>query len=205
VSLDDAGRSFKLPYNTSEDPWFAAQKFLERNDLEPSFLDQVANFIINNVKGVELGTPSAEFADPFTGNSLGLINPLKRFHLGDLYLMLFNNFTGGSRYIPGGASGPQLGTPAGNPSSGSTGGKPLMDRTRDKLRAEGIKLWLPPYFSLVANLPDDGEIIGLASRFASELGAELDDTVTCVLALQQHALNKLAQRNLANTNSSQSN
>lgn len=69
VSLDDAGRTLKLPYNITEDPWFAAQKFLENNNLDQSFLDQVANFIVKNVKGVELAAVPSEYMDPFTGKS----------------------------------------------------------------------------------------------------------------------------------------
>lgn len=46
----------------------AAHNFLQTNDLSPMFLDQVANFIINNIKGAKLqqGDTSA-FCDPFTG------------------------------------------------------------------------------------------------------------------------------------------
>lgn len=51
-------KALKLPYNVTEDPWFAAQKFIDKNELSQLFLDQVANFIINNTKGMQLGNAS---------------------------------------------------------------------------------------------------------------------------------------------------
>lgn len=57
----------KLPYNLSDDPWLAAHNFLQKNDLNPMFLDQVANFIIENTKGHTLGASPASAVDPFTG------------------------------------------------------------------------------------------------------------------------------------------
>ena len=66
VELDDK-TTCKLPFNITEDPWFAAQKFIEKNNLSQLFLEQVANFIISNTKGMQLGTATSEYADPFTG------------------------------------------------------------------------------------------------------------------------------------------
>ena len=51
----------------SDDPWMAAHKFLEENELSPMFLDQVANFITKNTEGVTLGQPQSNVSDPFTG------------------------------------------------------------------------------------------------------------------------------------------
>jgi phospholipase A-2-activating protein len=69
VDLDDKS-SLKLPYNITEDPWFAAQKFIDKNNLSQAYLEQVANFIVNNTKGMQVGpaTPS-EYTDPFTGGN----------------------------------------------------------------------------------------------------------------------------------------
>ncbi|KAI8644225.1 WD40-repeat-containing domain protein [Parasitella parasitica] len=58
--------NLKLPYNVSENPYDAAQKFLMKNGLEQFFLDQVADFIIKNAEGVNLGSG---YQDPFTGQS----------------------------------------------------------------------------------------------------------------------------------------
>ncbi|TPX41099.1 hypothetical protein SeMB42_g04279 [Synchytrium endobioticum] len=80
VDIGDGRPPLKLPYNASENPYWAAQEFIEKNDLSQGFLDQVANFIVQNAKGVSLGSgdPGAR-SDPFTG---------------------------GGRYVPGGSSQP---------------------------------------------------------------------------------------------------
>lgn len=66
----------KLPFNVTDDPWLAAHNFLEKNDLNPMFLDQVANFIVENTKGHTIGPSPATAVDPFTGNQTG-----EPFHL----------------------------------------------------------------------------------------------------------------------------
>uniref|UniRef100_A0A4W3HKP9 Phospholipase A-2-activating protein n=1 Tax=Callorhinchus milii TaxID=7868 RepID=A0A4W3HKP9_CALMI len=68
IDVNEAGPSLKLPYNISDDPWLVAHNFLEKNDLSPMFLDQVANFIIENTKGQTLGQTGTGFSDPFTGS-----------------------------------------------------------------------------------------------------------------------------------------
>uniref|UniRef100_A0A8C0F9H3 Phospholipase A-2-activating protein n=1 Tax=Bubo bubo TaxID=30461 RepID=A0A8C0F9H3_BUBBB len=66
VDVNESGPSYKLPYNITDDPWLTAYNFLQKNDLNPMFLDQVAKFIMDNTKGQTLST-SAQFSDPFTG------------------------------------------------------------------------------------------------------------------------------------------
>ncbi|XP_064477232.1 phospholipase A-2-activating protein-like [Ornithodoros turicata] len=68
VDLDD-GSKMKLPYNLSEDPWFAAQAFIHRHNLSQYYLDQVANFIMQNTKGMVMETTAPSVSDPFTGGS----------------------------------------------------------------------------------------------------------------------------------------
>ena len=68
VDIKEGAPPLKLPFNISEEPWMAAQKFLNKHDLPQAFLDQVANFIIENTKGVTLGMGAQQaYADPFTG------------------------------------------------------------------------------------------------------------------------------------------
>jgi phospholipase A-2-activating protein len=70
VDIEDGKLPLKLPYNCDEDPWFAAQKFIHDNNLSQLYLDQVANFIVNNSKNnAPLGPKdsSPEFCDPLTG------------------------------------------------------------------------------------------------------------------------------------------
>lgn len=99
----DGQPSLKLPYNVSDDPWMAAHNWLEKHELGPLFLDQVANFIITNTKGEKLGASSTPgFADPFTG---------------------------GGRYVPDGAANPsaaasQAGPNAADPFTGGGSYRP---------------------------------------------------------------------------------
>ncbi|TPP56316.1 Phospholipase A-2-activating protein [Fasciola gigantica] len=61
----------KLPYNRTEDPWFVAQAFLQRNDLPADYLETVANFIIRNA-GPQVSPPAVaqtDWVDPYTGSS----------------------------------------------------------------------------------------------------------------------------------------
>lgn len=69
IDVNEGGPSLKLPYNLSEDPWLTAHNFLQKNDLSPMFLDQVANFIIENTKGHVVGPAQPTDGDPFTGEA----------------------------------------------------------------------------------------------------------------------------------------
>ncbi|CAH8874217.1 unnamed protein product [Trichobilharzia szidati] len=69
VDIDESMPALKLPYNRTEDPWFAAHSFIQRNDLPAGYLDTVANFIIQNA-GPQVGSGVASdssYCDPFTG------------------------------------------------------------------------------------------------------------------------------------------
>ncbi|KAJ3760799.1 phospholipase A-2-activating protein [Lentinula raphanica] len=68
VDIQDGVPPLKLPYNVTENPFSAAQRFLQNNDLPLSYIDQVVNFIETNTAGVKLGS-SEEYVDPFTGAS----------------------------------------------------------------------------------------------------------------------------------------
>ena len=57
IDVNESGPSYKLPYNISDDPWLTAYNFLQKNDLNPMFLDQVAKFIIDNTKKVNKNDP----------------------------------------------------------------------------------------------------------------------------------------------------
>ncbi|XP_071118768.1 phospholipase A-2-activating protein-like [Haliotis cracherodii] len=102
VDIQEGMPPLKLPYNVSEDPWFAAQRFLDKHDLSQMFLDQVAKFITDNTKGVTLGTEQPAYSDPFTGEG---------------------------RYVPGSTAAPGAGAGAGathgaDPFTGSGSYKP---------------------------------------------------------------------------------
>lgn len=115
----DGQPSLKLPYNVAEDPWMAAHKWLEKHELSPLFLDQVANFIITNTKGEQLGASGTPgFADPFTGGGRyvpeGAANPdaaERRPNAAD-------PFTGGGRYVPESSGGGAAGGSSADPFTG---------------------------------------------------------------------------------------
>ncbi|CAG8499469.1 10538_t:CDS:10 [Ambispora gerdemannii] len=69
VDLGEGVPPLKLPYNVTDNPYQAAQAFIWANQLPQSYLDQIANFIIQNAKGVTLGAVSSQYQDPFTGGS----------------------------------------------------------------------------------------------------------------------------------------
>ncbi|KAF2151992.1 putative polyubiquitin binding protein [Myriangium duriaei CBS 260.36] len=59
VDIEDGKPPLKLPFNTSQNPYEAAQKFIADNELPITYLDQVANFILQNTQGANIGNSSA--------------------------------------------------------------------------------------------------------------------------------------------------
>nr|XP_008101669.1 PREDICTED: phospholipase A-2-activating protein isoform X2 [Anolis carolinensis] len=102
IDVNESGPSYKLPYNISDDPWLTAYNFLQKNDLNPMFLDQVAKFIIDNTKGQTLGPTNSEFSDPFTGGGRYVPGSSSAASEG----LAADPFTGAGRYVPGSASDP---------------------------------------------------------------------------------------------------
>lgn len=71
VDVAENQPQLKLPYNKGEDPWHAAQRFIDENNLSQQFLEEVANFITKNcIQDSTHIQIAAEFQDPFTGNKL---------------------------------------------------------------------------------------------------------------------------------------
>uniref|UniRef100_A0A3P9M9D4 Phospholipase A2 activating protein n=1 Tax=Oryzias latipes TaxID=8090 RepID=A0A3P9M9D4_ORYLA len=106
IDVNEGGPSFKLPYNVTEDPWLTAHNFLQKNDLSPMFLDQVANFIIENTKGHVVGPAPPAGGDPFTGGARYIPGSSN-----DRDSAGADPFTGAGRYIPG--SGTNTSAPVG--------------------------------------------------------------------------------------------
>ncbi len=88
VDIAEGQPPLKLPYNANggssiplryradahdrqfvhaENPWSAAERWLNRHELPLTFADQVVAFIEKNTAGVQLGT--AAYSDPYTGGS----------------------------------------------------------------------------------------------------------------------------------------
>eukprot|EP00835_Amoeboradix_gromovi_P000479 NODE_17_length_41373_cov_0.337016.p3 type:complete len:663 gc:universal NODE_17_length_41373_cov_0.337016:268-2256(+) len=66
VEIDS--KMLKMPVNANDNPYSAALTFMNKNSIDHSNLDEIANFIIKNTSSV--GTlNSTQFKDPLTGNS----------------------------------------------------------------------------------------------------------------------------------------
>lgn len=65
VDIEDGKPPLKLAYNLNQNHYEAARKFIEDNELPLTYLDQVANFIVQNTQGATLGQSSAQGADPW--------------------------------------------------------------------------------------------------------------------------------------------
>nr|XP_002128410.1 phospholipase A-2-activating protein [Ciona intestinalis] len=145
IDNEDGKPPLNLPYNLTEDPWFAAQKFIDDQNLSQAHLDTIANFIMDNTKGAEIGygKPS-EYADPFTGGGRYQPNASESTSTeggADPYTGAgryrpdsngtqgpqggIDPFTGGGRYRP---TGGEEGANWGNPSA------PLNDQMLDPSR-----------------------------------------------------------------------
>ncbi|RVX71451.1 hypothetical protein B0A52_05023 [Exophiala mesophila] len=69
IDIEDGKPPLKLPYNVTQNPYDAATKFLQNNELPMSYLEETANFIIKNTQGTTLGAsqpqPQPVGADPW--------------------------------------------------------------------------------------------------------------------------------------------
>lgn len=55
VDIKDGAPPLKLPYNATQNPYEVARKFIADNELPLEYLDQVANFIVQNTQGTAIG------------------------------------------------------------------------------------------------------------------------------------------------------
>ena len=69
IDVGEGVPALKLPFNVTENPYTAAQTFLDKHDLPQAYLDQVAEFITKNARAVSQGE-TASVGDPLTGMSL---------------------------------------------------------------------------------------------------------------------------------------
>lgn len=65
VDIKEGAPPLKLPYNANENPFAAAERFLNANDLPLSYVDQVVQFLTKNTGGTQIGSG---YQDPFTGS-----------------------------------------------------------------------------------------------------------------------------------------
>ena len=65
VDIEDGKPPLKLPYNLSQNPYEAATKFIQDNELPMTYLDEVANFITKNTQGATIGQQAQTAPDPW--------------------------------------------------------------------------------------------------------------------------------------------
>ncbi|XP_041475058.1 phospholipase A-2-activating protein-like [Lytechinus variegatus] len=167
VDLEEGRPNLKLPYNTSDDPWLAAQKFIHDNDLSQYYLEQVANFIIQNTKGVTLGSaPRPDFVDPFTG---------------------------GSRYVPGSQGDPALPSVGGG--GGAGGHDPFTGASSYKPGGSGAAAKPQPAATMSTNqyFPKKDYVTFDSANTQAILGkiTQLNSTVDASCRLDDTALSHL--------------
>lgn len=114
VEVGEGGRKEKLGFNRGENPYLAAQRFIDDNELSQEFLDQIAQFIEQQVPKDALVSQHSGLSDPLTGGSRYVPGggSADGGTSGD-------PLTGGSRYVPGNAAQPV-----------ATGGDPLTGASR---------------------------------------------------------------------------
>lgn len=169
VDIEDGKPPLKLPFNKSEDPWLAAQKFIHKNDLPQVYLEQVANFIITNAK-ITIPTMSggSDFADPFTG---------------------------GGRYIPSGGDAASGAAPAVDVNfrerSGNSGivnvdpftsGSSYSSGKQDFIVKKHLPMTQPIYFEVY----DSAKILTKVKEFNGQVDASLkmsDEALAAVIGL----------------------
>ncbi|GEQ68402.1 hypothetical protein JCM33374_g2070 [Metschnikowia sp. JCM 33374] len=64
VDVEDGKPPLKLPYNATENPYIAAERFLAANELPASYTEEVVKFINKNTAGVSLDQQPASTAAP---------------------------------------------------------------------------------------------------------------------------------------------
>ena len=65
INIDDDRPNLKLPFNVTQNPYDAATKFLQDNELPMTYLEETANFIIKNTQGATLGETQPTGSDPW--------------------------------------------------------------------------------------------------------------------------------------------
>ena len=67
VDIEDGKPPLKLPYNISQNPYDVATRFIQEHELPIGYLEQVANFIVQNTQGATIGqdTSSSSGAEPW--------------------------------------------------------------------------------------------------------------------------------------------
>ena len=101
IDVGDGAPNRKLGYNSTENPYVAAQRFIHEQEIGQHFLDQIAEFITQNARTVTLGDQGEQTTgDPFTGGGRyipGSSTGVGGFGAGAAEP---DPFTGGTKYVP---------------------------------------------------------------------------------------------------------
>ena len=99
VDIQEGAPVLKLPFNVGDNPYDAAERFLENNGLDPGYREQVVNFIVTNVgEDAFAGAGANVSADPFTG--AGAYVPGTGVTTGAGADRSADPFTGAGAYVP---------------------------------------------------------------------------------------------------------
>ncbi|KAF2788576.1 phospholipase A-2-activating protein [Melanomma pulvis-pyrius CBS 109.77] len=71
VDIEEGKPPLKLPYNLSQNSFEVARKFCEDNKLPITYVDQVANFIVQNTQGATLGQTTSQASQQGSSASWG--------------------------------------------------------------------------------------------------------------------------------------
>eukprot|EP01135_Chromosphaera_perkinsii_P008265 Nk52_evm7s1224 gene=Nk52_evmTU7s1224 len=120
IDVGDGAPNRKLGYNSSENPYVAAQRFIHEQEIGQHFLDQIAEFITQNAKTVTIGQGEQQSGDPFTGAGR-YIPGSGNGMFGQGNGVGADPFTGGVKYNPAynEDQSPNLGTSAATAKAGS--------------------------------------------------------------------------------------
>jgi phospholipase A-2-activating protein len=102
VDIQEGAPALKLPFNKGDNPYEAAEKFLEDNDLPPGYREQVVNFIVQNVG--EANMSQGANVDPFTGSGAYVPGGGGGGGAGSGGVGA-DPFTGAGAYVPGNSGG----------------------------------------------------------------------------------------------------
>jgi len=101
IEIDEPKSTLKLPYNTSDSPYLAAQTFIHKHDLSQYYLEEIAQHIINSTGGQKLGTDTTGNVDPLTGGTSYSAGAVQGGGGASAVADGFDPFTGGGAYTSG--------------------------------------------------------------------------------------------------------
>lgn len=104
VELGAGGKKEQLGYNRGENAFTAAQRFIDDNDLNQDFLDQIATFVEQQVPREALPSGNENTSDPLTGGSRYVPGRPSASPSGGPSSSALDPLSGGSGYRSGGAT-----------------------------------------------------------------------------------------------------